>query len=116
MCYNDCSNTHGGLEMKNVMKFKYQGKEGFLSFVEKDNVYYALVHKDTPKVSDIINTHKMFVSYELKVPVYQEVEAHIEFDQPLIAWVYHQLEIEGNLYFKELTDQLCVISIPQKIK
>lgn len=100
--------------MKHVMKFKFQDKEGFLSFVEKDQFNYALVQKDTPKVIDIQKTHKLHISYELKLPVYHEVEADVIFDQSLIEWVYHQLESEKNLYFKELNDQLCVIRLPKE--
>ncbi|MDI6452800.1 hypothetical protein [Peloplasma aerotolerans] len=95
--------------MKKVVKFKFQDKEGFLSVVEKSNQYYALVQKDTPKVADIQNTNQLLISYELKQPNYKEVSAKILFDQELIKWVYHSLEEDKNLYFKQLDDSLCVI-------
>ncbi len=102
--------------MKNVMKFKFHDQEGFLSFVEKDHMYYVLVQKDTPKVKEVQRTQKMLISYELKAPVYHEVFAQVVFEKTLIEWVYHQLEIEKNLYFKELNDQLCVIQIAKESK
>lgn len=97
--------------MKNIIKFKHEGHEGFLSYVEKDNNYYALVEKDTHKVQDILKSHKLLVSFELKQPVFEEVEAHISFDEALIKWVYQKLEEDKNLYFKQLDDTLCVLSI-----
>ena len=59
--------------MKNIVKFKFKDKEGFLSVVEKSNHYYALAQKDTPKITEIQNTKKLWISYELKQPDYKEV-------------------------------------------
>jgi pantothenate kinase type III len=100
--------------MKKVIKFKFEDKEGFLSVVDMNHHYYALIQKDTPKVSHIIKTKKLLISYELKNPHYQEVDADVLFDDVLIRKVYHQLEIEKNLYFKQLDDSLCVIEIAQE--
>lgn len=100
--------------MKKVVKFKFEEKEGFLSVVEKDQTFYALVQKDTPKVNEVLNTKKLLISYELKQPIYQEVKASISFDQKLIEWVYDKLEEEKNLYFKSLDESLCVLEIPKK--
>lgn len=97
--------------MKKIFKFQFEGKEGFLSIVEKNNAYYALVQKDTPKIESIIKTHKLMIAFDIKNPVYQEVMAHVIFDQVLIKEVYDQLENEKNLYFKQLDDSLCVIEI-----
>lgn len=98
--------------MKKIVKFKYEGKEGFLSVVEKDQHYYALVEKETPKVQDAIKTNRLTVSYELKQPDFKDVNAKVIFDQDLIQWVYKKLEEDKNLYFKELNESLCVIEIP----
>lgn len=98
--------------MKKVIKFNFEGKEGFLSLVEIDQYPYALVKKDTPKVSDILINHKLAISFELKKDAtFQEVEAHVSFDPKLIERVYRQLEIEKNLYFKSLDESLCVIQL-----
>jgi general stress protein 26 len=97
--------------MKKVFKFKFDDKEGFLSVVEKDNVYYTLVQKDTPKVKSIQESHKLFIAYDLKQPVFHEVDCNVSFDKSLIEAVYKQLEEEKNLYFKQLDDTLCVLEI-----
>jgi general stress protein 26 len=97
--------------MKKIIKFKYQEKEGFLSVVEKANHYYTLVQKDTPKVSDIRQSHRLLISYELKNPVFKEVTTNVIDDSKTIAWVYQTLEAKGNLYFKQLNDSLCVLEI-----
>jgi hypothetical protein len=44
--------------------------------------------------------------------MYIEVDANILFDEALTHKVYHQLEIEKNLYFKQLDESLCVIELP----
>jgi hypothetical protein len=98
--------------MKKVVKFKFEDQEGFLSIVALNHHYYALIHKDTPKVDHIVKTNRFLISYELKNPVYLEVEATILYDKELIHQVYHQLEIEKNLYFKQLDESLCVIELP----
>lgn len=98
--------------MKKVVKFKFEDKEGFLSVVEKNQHYYSLVQKDTPKVEDILKHHRLKISYELKNPEYQEVEANIILDQELATWVYKKLEEDKNLYFKEFNESLCVLEIP----
>ncbi len=100
--------------MKNVLKFKFDHKEGFLSVVEKSNHYYALVQKDTPKVTEIQESKKLWISYELKQPVYKEVLVNVLFDQELIKWVYGRLEEEKNLYFKQLDDSLCLLEIEKE--
>jgi hypothetical protein len=100
--------------MKNILKFKFQDKEGFLSIVDKSNHYYALIEKETPKVAEIQKTKKLLISYELKNPIYKEVIVDVIFDQNLIKWVYEKLESEKNLYFKELNDHLCVLEIAKE--
>lgn len=98
--------------MKKVIKFSFEGKEGFLSLVEINHKFYALVKKDTPKVQNILETHQLLVSYELKQnPTFMPVEAHVLYDFSTIAQVYQQLELEKNLYFETLDDSLCVIEI-----
>jgi len=97
--------------MKKVLKFKFEEQEGFLSFVEQNDFYYTLVKKDTPKVLEIIKTEQLLISYEIKTPSYQKVTTKVSFDQTLIEWVYHKLEEEKNLYYKELDDSLCVLEI-----
>jgi len=98
--------------MKKVIKFNFEGKEGFLSLVEIDNRTYALVKKDTPKVQNILETQKLSISYELKLQAqFFEVEARVSYDSEIIKQVYNQLEVEKNLYFKQLDDTLCVIEI-----
>ena len=97
-----------------VLKFKFNEKEGFLSVVEKPNFYYALVQKDTPKVKMIEETNKLNISYEIKKPEFKNVDVTISYDQDLIKSVYDQLEIEKNLYFKQLDDTLCVLEIDKE--
>lgn len=99
--------------MKKVVKFKFEDKEGYLSVVEIDNTYYALVHKDTPKVQVALDTQKLWLSYELKQPVYQPITVAVSYDHALIETVYRTLEAEKNLYFKQLDDSLCVIAFPK---
>jgi general stress protein 26 len=99
--------------MKKVLKFKFEEKEGFLSVVEKNDYIYALVQKDTPKVKEIEKTHELLLSYELKQPEYKIVKLNVSYDEQLIKEVYHQLEADKNLYFKELDDSLCVLEIPK---
>ena len=99
--------------MKKVLKFKFEEKEGFLSVVEKNGYIYALVQKDTPKVKEIEKTHELLLSYELKQPEYKIVKLNVSYDEQLIKEVYHQLEADKNLYFKELDDSLCVLEIPK---
>lgn len=97
--------------MKKVLKFEFEGKEGFLSVVENDHKYYALVQKDTSKVSEIRESHTLSISYDLKHPQYQNVICNVIDDKMLTQWVYEELEKEKNLYFKELDESLCVIEI-----
>jgi len=97
--------------MKKVLKFKFQETEGFLSFVDQGNFHYALVKKETPKVSSIRSTHELLISYELKIPKYQVAHTHVLEDRKMIEWVYRSLEADNNLYFKELDDSLCVLEI-----
>ncbi len=97
--------------MKKILKFKYDEKEGFLSVVEKEDGLYALVEKSTPKVKTAHEDHKLWISYDLKNPNYQEVDVHVSEDMNIVEEVYKQLEAEKNLYFKELTDELCVLVI-----
>lgn len=100
--------------MKKVLKFKFEDKEGFLSVVEKENYYFALVEKDTPKVSAVLETNQMMISYELKNPSYASVKAHVIFDFNLVKQIYETLEAEKNLYFKNLDERLCVIEIEKE--
>ena len=104
----------GGMNMKRVIKFKFEEKEGYLSVVEKGNLYYSLVQKDTPKVKDIQKSHQLLVSYDLKQPVYVFKPARIVEDPKLTQWVYETLEKENNVYFKTLDDSLCVVEIPKE--
>ena len=97
--------------MKKIVKFKFEDKEGFLSVVEKDNHFYTLVQKDTPKVKSVIENEELEISTELKTPEYNMVKASISFNAELVSWVYKKLEEEKNLYFKELNDTLCVLEI-----
>lgn len=97
--------------MKNIVKFKYEAHEGFLSVVDKDGAYYALVEKNTPKVESAKVTHKLFISYDLKTPNFTEVAVEVIEDFHFTKEIYDQLEKDKNLYFKELNDQLCVLKI-----
>ena len=54
--------------MKNVLKFKFEEKEGFLSAVEREGYYYALVQKDTPKVADVLKTKTLLITFLVKTP------------------------------------------------
>lgn len=101
----------GDYKMKKIVKFRFEEKEGFLSVVEKDNHFYTLVQKDTPKVKSVIKNEELEISTELKIPEYKMVKATISFDTELVSWVYKKLEEEKNLYFKELNDTLCVLEI-----
>ena len=49
--------------MKNIVKFRHEEHEGFLSVVDKDGVFYSLVEKNTPKVESAKETHKLLISY-----------------------------------------------------
>jgi len=100
--------------MKKVLKFKFNEQEGFLSVVEKPDAFYALVKKDTPKVETITQTHRLFISYELKNPIFQEVSVDVNYDQDVIKSIYQTLEAENNLYFKERDDSLCVLKIEKR--
>lgn len=100
--------------MKKVLKFKFEDKEGFLSVIEKDHAYLALIQKDTPKVKEIEITNQLLISYELIQPSYQQVLVKTIFDQDIVKDVYEQLEKENNLYFKTLDDTLCVLEIAKE--
>jgi len=95
--------------MKNIVKFKHDEHEGFLSVVEKDGAYYTLVQKTTPKVNTVKHTGKVMISFDLKNPEYNEIDASIIEDMKVIKEVYDQLEKDKNLYFKALTEDLCVL-------
>lgn len=97
-----------------VLKFKFEGNEGFLSVVERPDFYYALVQKDAPKVKTITKTSLLDISYEIKKPVYNEVDVNVSYDQTLIKSIYEQLEAEKNLYFKQLDDTLCALRIAKE--
>ena len=99
--------------MKQMIKFKFQDKEGFFSVVEKSNHYYTLVKKDTPKVFEVQKTKKLWISYDIKQPKFQEVLVNVLCDQTSVQWVYDELKRDENLYFKELDDSLCVFEIPK---
>lgn len=97
--------------MKNIVKFRHEEHEGFLSVVDKDGVFYSLVEKNTPKVESAKETHKLLISYELKNPKFIEATVDIIEDFLFTKEIYEQLEKDKNLYFKELNDQLCVLKI-----
>lgn len=97
--------------MKKVMKFMFEGKEGFLSIVEKPTFYLALVQKNTDKIASIRATNTLVVSYDLKPVNFQSVTAHVIDDEHVIREVYEQLARDNNLYFKQLDDSLCVVQI-----
>ena len=101
-------------EKMKILKFKFDGKEGFLSVIVKPEVYYALVQKDTPKVKDVEDTNKLQISYDIKKPEFKDVFVTVSNDKKLIKSVYNQLEIEKNLYFKQLDDTLCVLEIEKE--
>jgi general stress protein 26 len=100
--------------MKNILKFEFEHKEGFLSVIEKDHYYYTLVQKETPKVKHIQKTNQLHISYDLKTPVYQEVSVKIIDQADFTQWVYETLKEQNNLYFKTLDDTLCVLEIPKQ--
>ena len=95
--------------MKNIVKFKHEDKEGFLSVVVKEDVYYTLVQKVTPKVNAVKATNKAVISFDIKNPNYEVVHAEIIEDMNIVKEIYEQLEQDKNLYFKELNDDLCVM-------
>lgn len=97
-----------------ILKFKFEGKEGFLSVVETSEFYCALVQKHTPKVKHIEKTNNLEISYELKQPAFKDVSVRVSYDQKLIKSVYEQLEAEKNIYFKQLDDTLCVLEIDKE--
>ncbi|RJX26441.1 MAG: hypothetical protein C4537_02440 [Acholeplasma sp.] len=97
--------------MKNLVKFKFEEKEGFLSVVTLNGRLYTLAQKDTPKVKSIEATHTLMVSSELKVPSYQNTHVHVIYDKNIIKEVYAALEVDNNLYFKQLDDTLCVLEL-----
>ena len=97
--------------MKNIIKFKHEDKEGFLSVVIKDQVYYALAQKNTPKINDAMKQSKLMLSFEIKQPNFKFVDFEVSFDPTLIKMVYEALEQDKNLYFKQLDDTLCVLII-----
>lgn len=99
--------------MKNIVKFKHEEKEGFLSVVVKNNEYFALVEKNTPKVKTVKENGKLVISFDIKQSNYQEVHAEVIEDKNVVKEVYEQLEKDKNLYFKSLTDDLCVIKFNQ---
>lgn len=97
--------------MKQIIKFKFQDKEGFLSIVETANAYYALAQKHTPKVQEIERTHTLLLSFDLKQPVFQERHVHVIYDQKVIAWTFEALRKANNVYFETIDDSLCVLEI-----
>ena len=97
--------------MKNLVKFKFEEKEGFLSVVTLNGRLYTLALKDTPKVKSIEKTHPLMISSELKVPAYQDTHVHVIYDKIIIKQVYEALEAENNLYFKQLDDTLCALEL-----
>ncbi len=98
--------------MKNVIKFRFDGKEGYLSVTEKEGKYLTLVQKDTPKIQTTLKTKRLEIAYDIKQPVYVEVAVDICMDPALCEWVFTKLAEENNLYFKVLDDTLCVLEVP----
>lgn len=97
--------------MKQVIKFKLDGKEGFLSMTTIDGHWYTLAEKLSTKVDEVNRNHKLSISTELAKPVYIDHGAHVLTDSVIVQRVFEQLKQENNLYFKELNDTLCVIEI-----
>lgn len=97
--------------MKNLVKFKFDEKEGFLSVVAFDGKLYTLAQKDTPKVKSIEATHELLISTDVKNPHYQRTHVYVIYKKEIIKNVYHALEADNNLYFKQLDDSLCALEI-----
>ena len=95
--------------MKNIVKFEHEGHEGFLSVVEKDGSYFTLVEKTTPKVKRVKKTGKISISFDIKNPKYETIDAEIIEDMNIVKEIYDQLEKDKNLYFKTLSDALCIM-------
>jgi len=100
--------------MKKVLKFLFDGKEGFLSVVERTDDYLALVQKNTDKVVLAQTTHQLMISFDLKPTQFHWVPVEVILDPTIISDVYDQLGRENNLYFKSLDDTLCVLKITKK--
>ncbi|MDY3196310.1 MAG: hypothetical protein RBQ95_05560 [Paracholeplasma sp.] len=97
--------------MSKVLKYKFEGHEGFLSITTIDEFYYALVVKDTDKVRHIQKENKIELTTSLKGLNFKELPVSYIDDETLTSKIYHKLAEEKNLYFKELTSGIGVIQI-----
>jgi len=100
--------------MKYLCKFMFEGKEGYLSLVKKDDVYFALVENQTPKIVYARECGKLSLSFDLKQSTYSEFKVSVIDDPKLVQWVFEELKNANNLYFKEINDQLSVLEINTK--
>lgn len=100
--------------MKYLCKFMFEGKEGYLSLVKKDDVYYALVENKTPKIGYVKEHGQLNLSFDLKQSAYSEYKVSVIDDPKLVLWVFEELKKANNLYFKEINDQLSVLEIYTK--
>lgn len=100
--------------MKKVIKFSYLGQEGFLSIVEIDSFYYALIQKNTEKVDAIKQTNELMISYQLKPTHFTPVHVEVLESFDWVSKVYDQLEKDNNLYFKVKDDTLAVLQIDKE--
>lgn len=97
--------------MKNLVKFMFEEKEGFLSVVKIDTKVYTLAQKETPKVKHIKLTHELLISTDVKNPIYQLAHVHVIDQSEIIKKVYEALQADNNLYFKQLDDSLCALEL-----
>jgi len=100
--------------MKYLCKFMFDGKEGYLSLIKKDDVYYALVDNQTPKIAYAKEHGILSLSFDLKQSVYSEYKVSVIDDPQRVLWVFEELKKANNLYFKEINDQLSVLEIYTK--
>lgn len=97
-----------------LFKFRFEGKDGFLSIVEHDGFYYSFAEKETPKVKEALETGKMLISYTAKKPEFKEVNVSFSDDKEIIELVYKQLKEENNFYFDQLDDSLVLLKIEKE--
>ena len=101
-------------EKMTLFKFRFDGKDGFLSIVEHEGFYYSFAEKDTPKVKAAEETGKMLISYTARNPEFKEVNVSFSDDQEITQLVYKQLKEEKNFYFDQLDDSLVLLKIDKE--